>query len=82
MEYIALMEGVHLAIQLPVSTVNICIDSLSFLKNLQCNMHLSTLAIKISIIAKANKNTRLIWIPDYCDIDGNEKADKVARETV
>lgn len=77
------MEGVHLAIQLPDSTINICTDSLSALNNLKYNLHSSILAIKISnIIEKANKNIGFIWIPGHCGIDGNEKADKVAREAV
>jgi ribonuclease HI len=82
-EYFALLEGVHLAIQLPDSTINICTDLLSALNNLKYNLHSSTLAIKISnTIKKANKNIRFIWTPGYCEINGNEKADKVARETV
>ncbi|KAE9524008.1 hypothetical protein AGLY_015655 [Aphis glycines] len=82
-EYFALLEGVHLAIQLPDSTINICTDSLSALNNLKYNLHSSILAIKISnIIEKANKNIRFIWTPGHCGIDGNEKADKVAREAV
>ncbi|XP_025416794.1 uncharacterized protein LOC112688000 [Sipha flava] len=82
-EYFALLEGVHLAIQLPDSTINICTDSLSALNNLKYNLHSSILAIIISnIIEKANKNIRFIWTPGHCGIDGNEKADKVAREAV
>ncbi|KAL4141753.1 hypothetical protein QTP88_004330 [Uroleucon formosanum] len=82
-EYFALLEGVHLAIQLPDSTINICTDSLSALNNLKYNLHSSILAIKISnIIEKANKNIWFIWTPGHCGIDGNEKADKVAREAV
>jgi len=34
-----------------------------------------------NVIAKIDKNIRLIWTPDHCGIDGNEKTDKVARET-
>jgi ribonuclease HI len=82
-EYFALLEGVHLATQLPDSTINICTDSLSALNNLKYNLHSSILAIKISnLIEKANKNIRFIWTPGHCGIDGNEKADKVAREAV
>jgi len=81
-EYIALIEGVYVPIQLPDSTVNICTDSLSSLNNVKYNLHSSTLAIKMSnVIAKTDKNIRLIWTPDHCGIDGNEKTDKVARET-
>ncbi|KAE9521571.1 hypothetical protein AGLY_018035 [Aphis glycines] len=82
-EYFALLEGVHLAIQLPDSTINICTDSLSALNNLKYNLHSSILAIKISnIIENANKNIRFIWTPGHSGIDGNEKADKAAREAV
>ena len=82
-EYIALLEGVHLAIQLPDPTINICTDSLSALNNLKYNSHSSILAIKISnIIENANKNIRFIWTPGHSGIDGNEKADKAAREAV
>ncbi|XP_008181901.1 uncharacterized protein LOC103309088 [Acyrthosiphon pisum] len=82
-EYIALLEGVHLAIQLPDPTINICTDSLSALNNLKYNLHSSILAIKISnIIENANKNIRFIWTPGHSGIDGNEKADKAAREAV
>lgn len=46
-------------------------------------MHSSILANIIrNIIAKANNSIRFIWIPGHCGIDGTEKADKVARETV
>jgi len=82
-EYIALLEGVKLAILLPDPIINICTDSLSSLNNLKYNVHSSTLAIKISnIISKANKNIRFIWTPGHCGIEGNEKADKVARQTI
>jgi len=82
-EYFALLEGVLQAIQLPDSTIKICTDSLSALNNLKFNLHSSTPAIKISnIIEKSKKNIRFIWTPGHCGIDGNEKADKVARETV
>lgn len=83
-EYFPLLEGVHLAIQLPPdSTINICTDSLSALNNLKCNLYSSILAIKISnIIEKANKNIRFIWTPGHCGIDGNDKADKITREAV
>ncbi|XP_050535155.1 uncharacterized protein LOC126902170 [Daktulosphaira vitifoliae] len=82
-EYFALLEGVYLAIQLPDSITNICTDLLSALNNLKYNWYSSTLAIKISnIIVKANKYIRFIWTPGHCRIDGNEKADQVAREAV
>jgi ribonuclease HI len=82
-EYFALLEGVHQAIKLSDPTINICTDSLSALNNLKYNLHSSILAIKISnIIEKSNKTIRFIWTLGHCRIDGNEKADKVARETV
>jgi len=46
MEYFALLEGVHLAIQLPDSTINKCTDSLSALNNLKYNLDSSILVIK------------------------------------
>jgi len=82
-EYITLLEGVKVPIQLPDPIINFCTDLLSTLNNLKYNFHSSTLAIKISnIISKANKNIRFIWTPGHCGIDGNKKADKVARQTV
>jgi hypothetical protein len=57
LEYLALLEGVQLAIQLPDPTTQICTDLLSAPNNLKYNLHSSTLAIKISnIIEKANKS--------------------------
>jgi len=73
-----------LELQKNLNPSNICIDLLSALINLKYNLHSSTLAIiKISnIVEKANKNIRFTWTPGHCGIDGNGKADKVARETV
>jgi len=80
-EYFTIPEGVHLAIHLPDSIINICTDSLSALNNLKYDLHSSLLAIKISnTIEKAKKNIRFIWTPGHCGIDGNEKADKAAHD--
>jgi len=37
--------------------------------------------IKVTSLKKATR-TWFIWTPGHCGIDGNEKADRVARETI
>jgi ribonuclease HI len=47
------------------------------------NHNSNTLAIHIdNLITKSGKNIKLIWTPGHCGITVNEKADKLARQTV
>lgn len=64
------------------SIANLWTPMFSALNNLKYNLHSNSVAIILSnIIAKTNKYIRFTWTPGHCGIDGNEKADELARET-
>jgi ribonuclease HI/exonuclease III len=64
-------------------------DSKSVLQALQGNIHkaksnwiLFQVKEKIKLLKENNKNISLCWIPAHCNIKGNEKADKAAKEGI
>ncbi|KAE9525443.1 hypothetical protein AGLY_014243 [Aphis glycines] len=82
-EYLALLKGVQLALDINSTKIDICSDSLSALTNLQSKTLSEPLALSISnLLSKSNKEIRFIWTPGHCNIKGNEKADKAARNAV
>ncbi|XP_016658134.1 uncharacterized protein LOC107883144 [Acyrthosiphon pisum] len=82
-EYLALLKGVQLALDINNTKIDICSDSLSALTNLQSKTLSEPLALSISnLLSKSNKEIRFIWTPGHCNIKENEKADEAARNAV
>ncbi|KAE9528885.1 hypothetical protein AGLY_012460 [Aphis glycines] len=82
-EYLALLKGVQLALDINSTKIDICSDSLSALTNLQSKTLSEPLAVSISnLLSKSNKEIRFIWTPGHCNIKGNEKADEADRNSV
>lgn len=63
--------------------INICTDSQACLKALKSHSFTSRLMIeclkRVTEISETN-NVSLVWVPGHRDIEGNEKADKLARD--
>jgi len=77
MEYIALVEGVYVVIQLPDPNINICSDSLSILNNFKYNHHSSTLTTKIcNIIANTKKTYGLYGLQAIVELRAMRKLTK------
>lgn len=66
------------------SNINICSDSQATLKTLNGHCFTSKLAIEsrnsIMSLVQNNNNVKLVWVPGHSNIEGNEKADSLARE--
>jgi len=66
-EYLALLKGAQLALEINHTKVDICSVSLSALANLKSKILTEPLALSISnLLSKSNKEIRFIWTPGNC----------------
>ena len=81
-EAIAALKGLKAAIQLTAKAIYICIDNTAVLWSLYGRPSDSSQAtfLEFKDLARQHGHVSLRWAPGHMEIDGNEKADKLAKK--
>lgn len=81
-----IQQAVRIIETLPGGTFVICSDSLSAVTAVNTLRTINPLIIEIhkniNKLSQEGKAVILFWVPSHCDITGNEKADRAAREAI
>jgi ribonuclease HI len=82
-EAYAIMEAIKKGNKHIAENILIISDSLSVLKSIQKYDHKETLIRGIKIeLNKTEKNYTFLWIPSHIQLNGNERADELAKEGI